>query len=502
MKQFLFFCKILKRFSPLLVFILLTSDISAQTNTTPCAATILCQTSTFTNSYPAKSTPYGILLPCDSRAVVFERTIFYKIVVKNTGLFTFKIHPSQASDYDWALWKNLSHCSNFTSILPDRASANDGIVSQTMGFTTNWDTGMDVNKTFNCDPPGNYSNGFVSALTANAGDELLLAINLAQNNLSSYEISFNDDVPANKQSGFLCVEQYPNPFYVCDNNKDGFETVNMDEVKQFIIQNYLAGKTNTDITFYTDTKDILTETNQTSSTELTSAGTTVFCKIKTATDYQILSVNLILNTLDLGINNQMIDTCQDEIVELELQNQLPEETQFKWNTGETTRQIIISKSGIYKVVATLGACNDSAFFTVNFKPKLYATITDSVNVGEWYNKNGFSLPLQDIPGVFVDSLLLTGATTGCDSIVYLNLTVNGASPNTFTPNGDGINDLFLPNYHVQVFTRNGLLLYDGTNGWDGTYRGKPVRNDTYFYILYYQSVNGIKTRNGYVVVAR
>mgnify|MGYP002789794943 CR=1 FL=1 len=66
-------------------------------------------------------------------------------------------------------------------------------------------------------------------------------------------------------------------------------------------------------------------------------------------------------------------------------------------------------------------------------------------------------------------------------------------PNIFTPNGDGINDLWfigraysLPNFHVKVidegvikktvFESNSVI-----NVWDGTYNGKQLPNGKYFY---------------------
>ncbi len=56
-------------------------------------------------------------------------------------------------------------------------------------------------------------------------------------------------------------------------------------------------------------------------------------------------------------------------------------------------------------------------------------------------------------------------------------------PNAFTPDGDGFNDKLLEGFHIKVFNRWGLLLYEGTDGWDGRYKGKMVTSGTYFYIL-------------------
>jgi hypothetical protein len=45
-------------------------------------------------------------------------------------------------------------------------------------------------------------------------------------------------------------------------------------------------------------------------------------------------------------------------------------------------------------------------------------------------------------------------------------------------------------------------LYEGQDGWDGTYNGKLVANDTYFVIVYDSSETGSQYRTGYVTVIR
>ncbi|MDH5379637.1 MAG: gliding motility-associated C-terminal domain-containing protein [Cyclobacteriaceae bacterium] len=61
-------------------------------------------------------------------------------------------------------------------------------------------------------------------------------------------------------------------------------------------------------------------------------------------------------------------------------------------------------------------------------------------------------------------------------------------PQAFTPNGDGLNDTFsfsgsfIQSFQLQVFNRWGELLFvsDQINqGWDGTYRGKPLPSGSY-----------------------
>jgi gliding motility-associated-like protein len=66
-------------------------------------------------------------------------------------------------------------------------------------------------------------------------------------------------------------------------------------------------------------------------------------------------------------------------------------------------------------------------------------------------------------------------------------------PNSFSPNGDGINDQWVipnladyQNCKVEVFNRYGQLVFQSSGygkSWDGTYKGSPVPFATYYYII-------------------
>lgn len=79
-------------------------------------------------------------------------------------------------------------------------------------------------------------------------------------------------------------------------------------------------------------------------------------------------------------------------------------------------------------------------------------------------------------------------------------------PNAFSPNGDGINDVFkvtyksLVKFNAYVFNRWGQELYHwGLNkideGWDGTAHGKPVKDGVYFIVVEAEGSDGIKYKH-------
>jgi gliding motility-associated-like protein len=83
-------------------------------------------------------------------------------------------------------------------------------------------------------------------------------------------------------------------------------------------------------------------------------------------------------------------------------------------------------------------------------------------------------------------------------------------PNTFTPNGDGINDLWditaltvHPGCTIAIYTRSGTLIYNSINypkPWDGTYNGKKLPVGTYYYVI--DLKNGKQPLAGPVTILR
>ena len=98
----------------------------------------------------------------------------------------------------------------------------------------------------------------------------------------------------------------------------------------------------------------------------------------------------------------------------------------------------------------------------------------------------------------------------CETITFEE-DVSVYIPNSFTPNGDGMNEFFYPvidgtapqEYLFMIFNRWGELIYESEvygERWDGTYKSTLVQTDTYVYRLTFKNgaSSGKKEYRGHV----
>ena len=119
--------------------------------------------------------------------------------------------------------------------------------------------------------------------------------------------------------------------------------------------------------------------------------------------------------------------------------------------------------------------------------------------------NPIASPLQTTTYTLTVSDPLSICPSASSSVIVTVVTTCINVRNAFTPNGDGINDLWLvydQNFcltahgvTVNVYNRYGSKVYeskDYNNTWDGTYHGKAVPDGTYYAVVDFVLSNGDK----------
>jgi gliding motility-associated-like protein len=136
---------------------------------------------------------------------------------------------------------------------------------------------------------------------------------------------------------------------------------------------------------------------------------------------------------------------------------------------------------------------------------------------EWTPATGLSSTTIKNPIVTGDQdvtyrLTITDKSNGCANYSLVTVKVSPVIniSNTFTPNGDGINDYWeikglvaYENSTVDVYNRYGQPLFHSVGypkPWDGTYQGKQAPSGTYYYVVNTKMNNVVLS--GYVVILR
>ncbi|MCU0324831.1 MAG: gliding motility-associated C-terminal domain-containing protein [Spirosomaceae bacterium] len=181
----------------------------------------------------------------------------------------------------------------------------------------------------------------------------------------------------------------------------------------------------------------------------------------------------------------------------------------------TKKSIIVkpTKTTVYTAKANYDdGCKPSRSLTVtideSYKPSfeysttqecnkpLVLTFTNTTNGAErfvWLMGNGDSLSNRT-PDNFKYTKAGNYSVTlksynkiGCELVTSKTISIpdsDGKVPNVITPNGDGKNDVFvigIPNSTLQIFNRNGKLIYESKNYQNDW--GDGVMNGTYYYLI-------------------
>ena len=157
---------------------------------------------------------------------------------------------------------------------------------------------------------------------------------------------------------------------------------------------------------------------------------------------------------------------------------------------------------------------------VNFNNESIDNSTNSwsYNGAEFSNELNPFYQFEETSGNYEICLTVYNAyqceNTFCDTVLIVDV-FNLYVPNTFSPNGNGINDLFGPvvseslleDYEMWIFNRWGEIIYHTIrveDFWDGTINSISAQQDTYVWRIKYKEANvpGLKEKTGHVNLIR
>lgn len=190
----------------------------------------------------------------------------------------------------------------------------------------------------------------------------------------------------------------------------------------------------------------------------------------------------------------------------------------------------------YTVTATLGTCTKTGTVTVVVAPGATANagadafiiagdtyaLQGSGSAGTYLWTPSVGLSATNIltpvatPQVTTTYTLNVTTPLGCIAADDVTITVVPyciKPMEAFTPNGDGINDRWLitngnclKSATAQVFNRYGAKVFESNdykNTWDGTYKGNPLPDGTYYYVISFELINSKKVSlKGSVTILR
>ncbi len=209
----------------------------------------------------------------------------------------------------------------------------------------------------------------------------------------------------------------------------------------------------------------------------------------------------------LVINIPDGEICQDQPATLDAG---PGGDSYVWSTGDTTQTITVTMAGTYTVQVTLGNCTDIETVVLTelvFNP---APDTPLVCPGSTLLHAGAGSQFLWSTGATTESITtsdevtvwyqkMVGYCLVTDTIVvrYRYKSPDVFIPNSFTPNADGLNEVYYvvgadeEEYQFMIFDRWGEMIFyssDPAKGWDGTYKnGKLVQQGVYVWKLFYKN---------------
>jgi gliding motility-associated-like protein/uncharacterized repeat protein (TIGR01451 family) len=236
----------------------------------------------------------------------------------------------------------------------------------------------------------------------------------------------------------------------------------------------------------------------------------------------------------VDLDNDSIGICNGESVFLNAEELEGQNVTYQWSSGDTTSSLMINEPGLYTVTVSSGCETvfDSTFVTealidIELGEDILLELGDSVNLipdilsgipisYSWNSSLPETINCPTCPEInvqpFFDANYLLNVTDafGCTDIDSLQIIVDNTRriyiPNAFSPNFDGVNDVFYIqgkgfaniNY-FRIYDRWGELVFEKergeinktSDGWDGEFKGAGLNPGVFVYVAEIAFLDGV-----------
>ena len=228
---------------------------------------------------------------------------------------------------------------------------------------------------------------------------------------------------------------------------------------------------------------------------------------------------IVTPTLDLGENMIFCGTVIPQEFTIGISDN--EET-YTWSNGSLSSKAIYQTEGKHwaQISNKCATISDSIEFTVSPNPIVdlgpdttlcgnFSITLDAGNPGLSYLWMPFGETTKTIQATeqikYSVTVYNANGCKGSDKYrVKPDCISKSYIPNAFSPNQDGLNDIFKPvlinfqEYTLSIYNRWGELIYTSNDidlGWDGSYLGKPLPNGIYLYKMRYKTTEDFQWNN-------
>jgi gliding motility-associated-like protein len=201
---------------------------------------------------------------------------------------------------------------------------------------------------------------------------------------------------------------------------------------------------------------------------------------------------------------------------------------YKWNDLSSNASFPVSKPGSFSVEVNMNGCikRDTINIRYLYKPvfslgndTLLCTgqqllLNPKISNVTYQWQDGSTAPTYKVLAAGAYKLTATntcGSTS--DAIMVIKSMCKLVMPNAFTPNNDGINNVFrvkypefIKTFKMKIFNRWGQIIFYSENprmGWDGNYKQKKLEAGNYIWQISLTDLEGnTETGQGTVLLIR